>query len=80
MAGGVDGVPHAEHEEAGFADAHCPGYAFHCYLFGMVFIFWVDDLAIIVVVSGEDSHHVSDFGNEAHRVFFAQDVLVLITS
>ena len=80
MPRGVDRVPHAEHQEAGFADAHCPGHAFYCYFSGAVFVFRVHDLAVVVVVSGEDSLYVSYCRNESHGVFFAEHILILVTS
>lgn len=80
LSGGVNGVPHAEHEEAGFADPHCPGHAFYCYFSGVIFVFCVHNLAVVVVVAGKDSLYVSYCGDKPHRVFFAEDILVLIPS
>jgi hypothetical protein len=80
LPGGVNGIPHAEHEEAGLANTHRPGHAFHCNFSGVIFVFCVNDLAIIMIIAGKDSDNVSYCRDKPHRVFFAEDILILVSS
>lgn len=62
--GGVDRVPEADHEETWFSDPGRPGHGFHgdfsdAPVFGRVSS--MDDVAVIMVVSGEDKLDVADF-------------------
>ena len=64
VAFGFNRVPEAEHEEAWLPDPSRPGYGFHCdfsdtAVFGSVSS--MNDIAIIMVVSGEDELYITDF-------------------
>lgn len=60
LAVAVDGIPHAQHEEAGLADAHGPAHTFDGDLAGIVFVGGVNEFAVVVVVARKHRYYVSD--------------------